>query len=258
MGYVFQKLCSKAISADEVQALKLYTDETICLFELYFPPSFFDVMVHLVRHCVEQLEQCGPVHSRWMYGIERYMFRLKRYVRNRSRPEGCIATGNLYNEALGFITEHYSLYPNNSRIWDVDYDAKDSGEVLEGGCHSRELDDAERHALHEFVVMNSSATADWRQEYEARHSEHEANRAHRMIQFQAFSTWLEHRVEQKLWRGDLVVHDVALLSKAPGRKVFEYPSMWAYGNHYRCKSCLWGGSHCSYDSGVAAVIKQTC
>ncbi|XP_027169665.1 uncharacterized protein LOC113769413 [Coffea eugenioides] len=35
----------------------------------------------------------GPVHYRWMYPIERYLGTLKSYVRNRSRPEGCIAEG---------------------------------------------------------------------------------------------------------------------------------------------------------------------
>jgi hypothetical protein len=64
-------------------------------FEIYFLLGFFDVMVHLARHCVEQLQQCGPIHARWMYGIERYMYKLKRYVRNRLRPEGSIATGTM-------------------------------------------------------------------------------------------------------------------------------------------------------------------
>jgi hypothetical protein len=139
MGYIFQTLCSKAISVKEVEALKLYTDETICLFEVYFPPGFFDVMIHLVRHCMEQLQQCGPIHARWMYDIERYMYKLKRYVRNRSCPEGCMATGNMYSEALEYITEYFSLYPKSSRVWWVEDDPKDNAEVLEGGCQSREL-----------------------------------------------------------------------------------------------------------------------
>jgi hypothetical protein len=130
-------LCSKAISTQEVEVLKVFTNEKIYLFEIYFPPSFFDVMIHLIRHCVEQLQQCGPAHARWMYGIERYIYKLKRYVKNRSCPEGSMATGNMYNEALGYITEHFSLYPRSSRVWEVDDDPKYNAQVLEGGYHSR-------------------------------------------------------------------------------------------------------------------------
>jgi hypothetical protein len=42
--------------------------------ELMIPPSFFDVMTHLVIHLVEVLDLCGPVHIRWMN------FFLKGYV----------------------------------------------------------------------------------------------------------------------------------------------------------------------------------
>jgi hypothetical protein len=63
-------------------------------------------------------------------------------------------------------------------------------------------------------------------------------------------------LDEILTRGEVVPHDVALLSKPPGKKVFEYPSMWAYGNHFRCKSELWGSTHSSYDVGVAFVILQ--
>ncbi|XP_071697398.1 uncharacterized protein [Rutidosis leptorrhynchoides] len=42
----------------------------------------------------------GPVYMRWMYPIERYMKKLKNYVRNKAKPEGCIAEGYVADEAL--------------------------------------------------------------------------------------------------------------------------------------------------------------
>ncbi|GJR44207.1 hypothetical protein Tco_1312310 [Tanacetum coccineum] len=50
---------------------------TLCELEMYFPPSFFDVMVHLVSHIIVEIKACGPVFLRYMYPFERYMGILK-------------------------------------------------------------------------------------------------------------------------------------------------------------------------------------
>jgi hypothetical protein len=65
-----------------------------------------------------------------MYGLERYLFKLKEYVRNRARQEACIASGNLYTKALGFIIEHFSFYPQSGQVWDLEDDQRHNGEVL--------------------------------------------------------------------------------------------------------------------------------
>jgi hypothetical protein len=33
----------------------------------------FDVMTHLVVHLIKELDICGPIHTKWMHPIERYM-----------------------------------------------------------------------------------------------------------------------------------------------------------------------------------------
>ncbi|XP_026384903.1 uncharacterized protein LOC113280500 [Papaver somniferum] len=38
----------------------------------YFPPSLFDVMMHLTIHLAREVRLCGPVQYRWMYPFERY------------------------------------------------------------------------------------------------------------------------------------------------------------------------------------------
>jgi hypothetical protein len=38
--------------------------ESLCLLEKSFPPTFMDVMSHLMIHLVEELYICGPVHCR--------------------------------------------------------------------------------------------------------------------------------------------------------------------------------------------------
>nr|GEX41298.1 hypothetical protein [Tanacetum cinerariifolium] len=53
---------------------------------------------------------CGPIRPRWMFPFERYMNKLKGYIRNKTKPKGSIAEGYVAEEALTF-SSHY--------FWDV-------------------------------------------------------------------------------------------------------------------------------------------
>ena len=75
---------------------------------MYFPPSFFDIMVHLIIHLVREVRLCGPVFLRWMYPVERYMKILKGYVKNQYRPEASIVERYIAEEAIEFCTEYMS------------------------------------------------------------------------------------------------------------------------------------------------------
>lgn len=71
-----------------LDALQTNVIETLCKFEMYFPPSFFDIMVYLVFHLVREIKMCGSVYLRWCYPFERQMGALSHYVRNPAHPEG--------------------------------------------------------------------------------------------------------------------------------------------------------------------------
>jgi len=92
MCVFFNKICSKVLDPKELETLQEDVVETLCKFEMYFPPSFFDIMLHLVVHLVDEVKECGPVFLRWMYPIERYMGFLKGLVKNPAKPEGSIVT----------------------------------------------------------------------------------------------------------------------------------------------------------------------
>ena len=81
---------------------------TLCLLEKYFPPSFFDIMLHLTMHLVREVKLCGPVYLRWMYPCERFMKVLKGYVQNRNWPKGCIVECYIVEKAIEFCTEYLS------------------------------------------------------------------------------------------------------------------------------------------------------
>ncbi|RVW77928.1 hypothetical protein CK203_048271 [Vitis vinifera] len=89
----FKQLCSKVLKSDQLEHLENDIIVTLCKLERIFPPSFFDVMVHLPIHLASEAKIVGPVQYRWMYPIERYLRTLKSYVRNKSRPEGSIVEG---------------------------------------------------------------------------------------------------------------------------------------------------------------------
>ncbi|CAI8608944.1 unnamed protein product [Vicia faba] len=48
----------------------------------------------------------GPVHYRWMYPVERYLGKLKSYVRNKEKQEGSIAEGYRFEEILTFCSRY--------------------------------------------------------------------------------------------------------------------------------------------------------
>ncbi|XP_073221529.1 uncharacterized protein [Cicer arietinum] len=83
----FRCLCQKVIEVADLDILQTEIVETLCRLETIFPPSFFDIMVHLPIHLVNEVRLGGPVQFRWMYFTERYLGKLKSYVRNKSRPE---------------------------------------------------------------------------------------------------------------------------------------------------------------------------
>ena len=81
--FIFNAICAKVIDPKQLDDLENEVVVVLCQMEMYFPPSFFDIMVHLVVHLVREIWCCGPVFLRWMYPVERYMKVLKGYTKNQ-------------------------------------------------------------------------------------------------------------------------------------------------------------------------------
>lgn len=112
-------------------------------------------MVHLTIHLDEELFLCGPVHVRWMYPYERYFKTLKAYVRNNSKPEGCMAKRYEIEEACGFVSEYLSEGQSAmKRVWDSEEDPTMTDMVLEGKGKLRELDGTVQMQIHGFILDN--------------------------------------------------------------------------------------------------------
>ena len=67
-------------------------------FELVFPPSFFNIMTH-------EIVIPGPVFLHNMFPFERFIGVLKKYVRNRARPERSISMGHQTEDVIGLCVD---------------------------------------------------------------------------------------------------------------------------------------------------------
>jgi len=78
----------------------------LCQLEMYFPPAFFDIMVHLIVHLVREIKCCGPIYLQWMYPVEQYMKILKGYTKNLHHLEESIVERYIVEESIEFCSEY--------------------------------------------------------------------------------------------------------------------------------------------------------
>ena len=107
LGNFFQQLCAKTLKLDVLERLKADIPIILCKLEKIFPPSFFDVMLHLAVHLPEEAILRGPVQYGWLYPVERRLLTLKRFVRNMARPEGSIAEAYVAAECLTICSRYF-------------------------------------------------------------------------------------------------------------------------------------------------------
>jgi len=102
--FLFNAICSKVIDPARLDELENKAAIVLCQMEMYFPPSFFDIMVHLIVHLVREMRLCGPIFLCWMYPIEWYMKVLKGYTKNQHRLEASIVERYVAEECIEFCS----------------------------------------------------------------------------------------------------------------------------------------------------------
>jgi hypothetical protein len=152
---IFRRLCIKDYNPAEFESLQVDVAESMALVKMEFPPSFFDIMMHLLYHLMDELDLCGPVSTRWMYPVERYLKTLKIYVHNMARPEASMTEGYLKDECIGFITKYLHKFDVvERRVWDADEEYGNVEEVLEGTRKLYIMDAELRDLAHQYVPRN--------------------------------------------------------------------------------------------------------
>ncbi|GJX40293.1 hypothetical protein Tco_0255283 [Tanacetum coccineum] len=83
----FKQICSATLMEDDMLKAQSKVVDILCNLELIYPPAFFDIMIHLVIHLPLEALEGGPIRPGWMFPFERFMKKLKGYVRNKAKPE---------------------------------------------------------------------------------------------------------------------------------------------------------------------------
>ena len=60
---------------------------SVCVLEICMPPSFFDLMEHMLIHLVDDLEICVSMGGRWLYPLEWKMGALKFLACNKAKQK---------------------------------------------------------------------------------------------------------------------------------------------------------------------------
>ena len=89
----FEVMSRKSIGVRQLGRLQEEIVGILCELEMYFPPAFFDIMVHLLIHVLDDVVQPGPSFLHSTMPFERMNGDIKRYVHNRARPDGSIVQG---------------------------------------------------------------------------------------------------------------------------------------------------------------------
>jgi hypothetical protein len=97
--YLFNTVSQKVVGHKEMDDLRAYMIETMCMLEMCFPP-FFDMQQHLMIHLVDQILTLGPLYLHSMFPYERYLAVLKSYVWNHAHPESSIMEGYTTEEVF--------------------------------------------------------------------------------------------------------------------------------------------------------------
>ncbi|KAK1621385.1 hypothetical protein QYE76_026902 [Lolium multiflorum] len=105
----FDVISRKSIGLRQLRRLQEEIVVILCELEMYYAPAFFDVMLHLLVHIVEDIIQLGPTFLDSMMPFERTNGVIKGYVRKRARPDGSIAKGFLTEECISFCTSYLEI-----------------------------------------------------------------------------------------------------------------------------------------------------
>ena len=262
----FKKVCSKIIHPSEIEKLEDEIPEILCELEMIFPPSFFDIMEHLIVHIATEVLYAGPVQFRNMWSPERFIGKVKNWVHTRSHPEGSIAESYVFDESLTFCSRYLhdcsTKFNKASRHDDISTCSTSSDRYLRiigrpmSGFYVEELDHTSWIQAQRHVLFNYPQILMYAEEHKKilhagrRKSRRDVERAHH----KNFHTWFIEHVQSQVAKKIEVPDDVFLLAQKPYMMVRKYNSYCINGCTYHTKTHAEGKS--TQCDGVA-VLSET-
>ncbi|KAL0551302.1 hypothetical protein IC582_010388 [Cucumis melo] len=257
----FNSVCNKVLDVQQLDKLEEDIVVTLCLFEKYFSPSFFTIMIHLTVHKVREVKLCGPIYLRWMYPFERFMKVIKNSVRNRYRPEGCIAESYLIEEAIEFCfdllygVDHIGLETRKSQDH---LDTSNIGRPLSMGVPFRPEQELLRQA-HRYVLESTIDIQPYMEKHMKALELQYQNKSKNQKWLQeehnkTFIHWLQEEVITELEVGNSGVSDnLRWIAHGPHPFIITYSGYAINRCRYHTKSCEKDRS--VQNSGVSLVAK---
>ncbi|CAN6576369.1 unnamed protein product [Malus baccata var. baccata] len=252
LSAIFRQLCSKKEFEERFKELSSRIALTLCQLEKIFPPAFFDIMVHLPVHLADEAALAGHVPYRWMYPIERYLQKLKRYVRNKGRREGSIAEAYLVDECLSFCSMYLrgveSRRTRRGRNEDGigrgvsgGFSIFDSKGCYMGSGEHVELDLNALDQCHRYILNNCDEVNPFRSQREeflkTKHRrERLTMRQIKELSKKEFPEWFKQHMNSSYPANDtLISQDLHWLANYPSRVVSRYKSHIVHGFRFRIK-----------------------
>lgn len=170
IGAFFRDLSTRTFKEEVIEQLHENIPIIVCNLEKIFPPSFFDVMEHLVVHLPYEALLRGHVHNGWMHPYERSMKHLKGKARNLAKVEGSIVAGSLTAETSNFTSYYFASTVRTRKRVPRRYD--DGGvpqsyavdgvpdifcQIGRFGGKLREVwwsSDEDKHSAHTYILLN--------------------------------------------------------------------------------------------------------
>ena len=191
----FNDICSKVFDPSTLDDLQNEAVTVLYQLEMYFPPSFFDIMVHLIVHLVREIKICGLVYLRWMYPVERYMKILKGYMKNPRRPEASIIQRYVAEEAIEYCT-NYLAGQKSIGVPVTRYDGRFNGKGVRGKCIKSKSQEEVLQA-HFYILNNTDEVIPYVDEHKAllkNQNKKMKEKALLVKHNKTFLSWFKHRM----------------------------------------------------------------
>ncbi|XP_042441453.1 uncharacterized protein LOC122026804 [Zingiber officinale] len=213
LSMFFSSLYSKSLKMEDLKQLERQIPITLCKLEKIFPPSFFDIMIHLPIHLAMEAMLGGPVQYRWMYPIEQKLSTFKSYIRNKTHPEASIAEGYIANECISLCLRYFDTSDFGCMESNDGLSIFSSIEELSTGIACN-LDRVDQERAHIYILKNCEEVQSFYNDYlQIRASSHLVLSDEEWDK--QFINWLRVRVE-RLHKNDKTKKMKDLLSLARG------------------------------------------
>ncbi|XP_071685176.1 uncharacterized protein [Lolium perenne] len=253
----FKVITSKIVSNKEIAIVEEQLPEILCQLEKIFPPTFFDIMEHLVIHLPAEVRLAGPVQFRNMWSTEMFIGNMKNWVHNRSHPEGSIAESYLFDECLTFCSRYvddcntkFNKAPRHddnmtsSANKNCSKYLKIFGRPL-SACSTSELDHLSWTQAQKYVLFNYEHINYYTEKHMKALAAGKKKKNKRQVEAEhhrTFHLWFIDHVQSLLLKGTKLPAEIVLLANKPYMMVKKYNSYIINGCVFHTKEFAAGKS----------------